>query len=353
MPTLTFTNRFHADISGNRVKHLMTHLSTTLKQMRDHGVRDCGKLEPLVYRDHMFRYRFHGDRRLVLQKISKDAWKVVCILTRGDKIYDNQNRNSELDRFAKHELDQSKVAELEQRLGLRDIDATPSESKHKETKPEQAYTEDAPLIATTEPESVAIVFEPLEVEPMEDWELVSLFASPDLLRRFADLAHWPVDLREKLLHCSTSSEISSIPGATPEQLESLIGFLTENGDKSDIERCWLLPDEDLRTIAERSLGSFLLFLDDDQKALVNKPLDVGPFLVRGTAGTGKSTVCLYRMRRMIEQRIGETLFDGTGRARYLFVTFTNQLKMASENLFRVICTGYEPRRRVRGIQNRR
>ncbi len=285
----------------------------------------------------MFRYRFHGDRRLVLQKISEDAWKIVCILTRGDKIYDNKNRNSELDRFAKHDLNQSKVAELEQRLGLRDIDATPSEPKHRETKPEQTYAEDAPPVATTEPESVAIVIEPLEVEPMEDWELVSLFATPDLLRRFADLAHWPIDLRGKLLDCSTSNEVSSLPGATPEQLESLIGFLTENGDKSDIERCWLLPDEDLRTLAERSLGSFLLFLDDDQKALVNKPLNVGPFLVRGTAGTGKSTVCLYRMRRMIEQRTGETLFDGAGKPRYLFVTFTNQLVMTSKNLFHEIC----------------
>jgi superfamily I DNA/RNA helicase len=236
-------------------------------------------------------------------------------------------------------LDPSKVAELERRLGLQDAASAVFVPENEETISKLSYSEDVPPDTELGSHPEAINPEPLVVEPMEDWELVSLLATPDLLRRFASLAQWPTSSCEALLACKTSSEICSLPSVAPDQLENLLTFLTENRHLSDIERCWMLPDGDIKTVAERPLESFLLFLDDDQKALVDKPLDVGPFLVRGTAGTGKSTVCLYRMRRMIEQRFGESLFDASGKPRYLFATYTNQLTSTSEKLFSEICRG--------------
>lgn len=66
---------------------------------------------------------------------------------------------------------------------------------------------------------------------------------------------------------------------------------------------------------------FLLRLDEEQARIADLQRK-GPTLVRGGAGTGKSTIALYRARNLA----------GQGRSRVLFTTYTTALVKASEQL---------------------
>ncbi|AKC80661.1 hypothetical protein XB05_19410 [Xanthomonas arboricola] len=57
----------------------------------------------------------------------------------------------------------------------------------------------------------------------------------------------------------------------------------------------------------------------------------GPYLLKGSAGTGKYLVKLYHMRDLIVMRAGESLYD-THSASYGVVTYTNTLVDANGTL---------------------
>lgn len=83
--------------------------------------------------------------------------------------------------------------------------------------------------------------------------------------------------------------------------------------------------DDLIRYREGDLVGFLLRLDEEQIRLTKWALK-GPTMVRGGAGTGKSTVALYRVKEILER--------GTGNERVLFTTYTNALLRVSEQLLR-------------------
>lgn len=78
---------------------------------------------------------------------------------------------------------------------------------------------------------------------------------------------------------------------------------------------------DVERFAEEDLSSFLLRLTPEQERLINQDRR-GPILVRGGPGTGKSTLALYRVQRLLEQ----------GVTSVLFTTYTNALVTYSEQL---------------------
>ena len=83
--------------------------------------------------------------------------------------------------------------------------------------------------------------------------------------------------------------------------------------------------DDLVRYAEGELITFLLKLDPAQERLTRWALQ-GPTLVKGGAGTGKSTVALYRVRAVLERkgaRPDETV---------LFTTYTRALERATGQL---------------------
>jgi superfamily I DNA/RNA helicase/mRNA-degrading endonuclease RelE of RelBE toxin-antitoxin system len=81
--------------------------------------------------------------------------------------------------------------------------------------------------------------------------------------------------------------------------------------------------EDLQRHSDGELVRFLLYLDDEQRQAVEKSLDHCA-MVRGGPGTGKSTVALYRAKRLLEK--------GPANTTLLFTTFTNALVNASRDL---------------------
>ena len=79
--------------------------------------------------------------------------------------------------------------------------------------------------------------------------------------------------------------------------------------------------DDLERFTEGSLTDFLLKLDTEQENLLNFRSD-GPVLVKGGAGTGKSTLAIHRVKQLIEK-------DCTS---ILFTTYTSALVAYSEQL---------------------
>lgn len=82
---------------------------------------------------------------------------------------------------------------------------------------------------------------------------------------------------------------------------------------------------DLVKYREGSLVAFLLKLDEGQRELTDWALS-GPTMVRGGAGTGKSTVALYRVKALLERP------RSRGDERVLFTTYTRALIGASQQL---------------------
>jgi superfamily I DNA/RNA helicase/mRNA-degrading endonuclease RelE of RelBE toxin-antitoxin system len=144
-----------------------------------------------------------------------------------------------------------------------------------------------------------------------DW-LESLNISP---------AYFPV-----LVPCRSEEELLavSLPGAVLERV-------LDNLFPRPIEEVSHQPDlvvqdtEDLVRYKEGDLLTFLLKLDEDQRQLTHWALQ-GPTMVKGGAGTGKSTVALYRVKALLERP------GATGQERLLFATYTRALIAASRQL---------------------
>jgi superfamily I DNA/RNA helicase/mRNA-degrading endonuclease RelE of RelBE toxin-antitoxin system len=83
---------------------------------------------------------------------------------------------------------------------------------------------------------------------------------------------------------------------------------------------YLLPD-DLDALFDGKLTAFLLKLDPEQQQYCDFPT-TGPVIVKGGAGTGKSTLAIYRVRALKQNG-----FD-----RILFTTYTNALVNYSRQL---------------------
>jgi superfamily I DNA/RNA helicase/mRNA-degrading endonuclease RelE of RelBE toxin-antitoxin system len=82
---------------------------------------------------------------------------------------------------------------------------------------------------------------------------------------------------------------------------------------------------DLVRYKNGDLLSFLLKLDEDQIKLTDWALK-GPTMVKGGAGTGKSTVALYRIKKLMERP------GAVGTEKILFTTYSRALTTASRQL---------------------
>ncbi len=87
---------------------------------------------------------------------------------------------------------------------------------------------------------------------------------------------------------------------------------------------------------KRKLESFLLMLDEEQEEFVARfkgdSRPVGPWLLKGGPGSGKSTVTLYSIRSLLEGLTQLNLFEQDGPLNILYTTFTNSLVRVSEHL---------------------
>ena len=144
------------------------------------------------------------------------------------------------------------------------------------------------------------------------------------------LACWRVapEFHNDLIACSTEEELEAAPVPPDTLLRVYEGLWPATAEQLAAQPDQMLFDpEDLLRYADGTLSTFLLRLDEQQKPLTHWALR-GPTLVKGGPGSGKSTVALYRLQAVVEQRLRET-----GRLpTVLFATFTNALTHVSESL---------------------
>lgn len=139
------------------------------------------------------------------------------------------------------------------------------------------------------------------------------------------LKQWqiPQEYWQKILKVKHSDDILDLP--IPDRLISRILDNCFPRDLAEIERSpeyKLTKPEDLERFVEGEIEAFLLKLDPEQEKLLDFGNNNGAILVKGGAGTGKSTLALYRVKKLVE----------LGYQSILFTTYTNALVNYSEQL---------------------
>jgi len=148
----------------------------------------------------------------------------------------------------------------------------------------------------------------------------------------------PVSAVPTLLRCTTEEALLEAP-VPPE----VLGRVVDRLFPPTIERLDQQPDlvvsstKDLVRFKEGDLLGFLLRLDENQLKLTQWALK-GPTMVRGGAGTGKSTVALYRVKALLERP------GASGAERVLFTTYTRSLLTVTQQLLEQLLTPAQLRR---------
>lgn len=160
-----------------------------------------------------------------------------------------------------------------------------------------------------------------------------------------EVLDWITEDELFLLHVPPESWPDILKART---IEGLQDCAIDAGIKTQIEDYWTNPQptqieklyalssaQGADAIAQQPLSRFLIAMDPEQKHALQRIKADGPYLLKGSAGTGKSLVGLYHIRDLITSRTGESLYDSSS-ALYGVVTFTNTLVDANQTLLQSI-----------------
>lgn len=273
----TFTNQLLA-IPKERVLQVLEKIEVLRDDPKPHGNL---KKKLHGYKGDIYRLR-SGDYRIIYTY--GDGWVALLGVDARKDVY----RGSKL------------VAEETE------IDITAFSNLEELLTPEKAPTPPAKPVET-------VTLLPIELtEELLDRLLVPKSWFPPLLacRTFDDLleADVPDGVRDRVFDCITAPNFDLVLKQP--------SFVTGSSD-------------DLLRFKEGDLLGFLLKLNSEQEKFVTWAVNAtGPTLLKGSPGTGKSTVALYRTREILRQLQAK----GTRHPRILFTTYTNALVHFSEQL---------------------
>jgi superfamily I DNA/RNA helicase/mRNA-degrading endonuclease RelE of RelBE toxin-antitoxin system len=273
----TFTNQLLA-IPKERVMQILEKIEVLRDDPKPHGSL---KKKLHGYKGDIYRLR-SGDFRIIYTY--GDGWVALLGVDARKDVYKGDKLVTE-----EAEIDITAFAKLDDLL-------TPEKPPSPEPRPSQAET-----------------FLPVELtEALLDHLLIPKTCFPALLtcRTFDDLleADVPDAVRDRLFDCITAPNFDHVLNQP--------SFVTGS------------PDALLR-FKEGDLLGFLLKLNPEQEKFVTWASNAaGPTLLKGSPGTGKSTVALYRTRQILQQLQA----NGVSQPRILFTTYTNALVTFSEQL---------------------
>ena len=168
-----------------------------------------------------------------------------------------------------------------------------------------------------------------------DWESILISQSRPLPEpitvELLNELNVPSTYHKRLVLIKDQDALLSCPGVDEEILLRIDQYMFEMPITEVVCQPDLILNEvdDLLRYREGELLGFLLKLSPEQEKFVNWALpNSGPTLVKGSPGTGKSTVALYRVRSILNKLRKE----GNSNPRILFTTYTNALVNSSQQL---------------------
>jgi superfamily I DNA/RNA helicase/mRNA-degrading endonuclease RelE of RelBE toxin-antitoxin system len=288
---MTFTLTFKPDFMKDFIRFGrsdQTRISSYISEIeKNPNIPKGDTIKKLKYTDNLWRYRFK-DCRIVYAVFPTRKVVVLLVIGQRDKVYDRLNYNPQTPNMAGF----SKV--LEDVLNP-DVEAPPTWSDF--NRPE--IVEETPL---------SYIF---SKKQLSDWDI-------------------PEEYIPALMECRTEEALENCD--IPEMyILKIIDLMSPAARIEDIVQQPTRVIDRVDSLLDYSSGElgildFLLFLDEDQERMVDWALK-GPTLVKGGAGSGKSTVALYRARALCEGAMQQFI-----KPRILFTTYTNSLVRASEQL---------------------
>jgi mRNA-degrading endonuclease RelE of RelBE toxin-antitoxin system len=151
------------------------------------------------------------------------------------------------------------------------------------------------------------------------------------------LSNWHIAAEHRLALACCRSEDDLLESGVPYPVLSKVIDLLWPATFEQLEHSatQIMPAaSELERYVSGELTTFLLRLDDDQKRIAELNLmgAAGPTLVKGGPGSGKSTVALYRIKRLLEEHSGGMF----GPPKVLFTTYTKALTKANKELLKAL-----------------
>lgn len=189
-------------------------------------------------------------------------------------------------------------------------------------------SEDNPSLPPEFDDDLDALFEQPEI-PTFSFSSAASQESPlphEISTEWLEALHVPRSSFPELLRCSSEEELLDAP-VDPAVLARVIDAMFPPPLREVVQQPDLVVPsaEDLVRYKEGDLLGFLLRLDDEQARFASWALK-GPTMVRGGAGTGKSTVALYRVKEVLERE------GATGQETLLFTTYTRALLTVTRQL---------------------
>lgn len=140
-----------------------------------------------------------------------------------------------------------------------------------------------------------------------------------------DKPYWP-----QLAEIASLQDLEevSLPAAIKARIED---YLTAPAQHHIGKIYQLAGSDQLSAISDQPLSAFAVALDPAQQAIVEKPLEKGPYLVRGGPGTGKTLITVARIHRLYQERVLDNLL-GKGKVRVGFVSYTKSLVSSASSM---------------------
>lgn len=185
-------------------------------------------------------------------------------------------------------------------------------------------------------------------EKLSDEELLSIGLPQELLPKVrsvtsqADLealqSSFPENVYEALTWYVQGEDWEQIKEAYTDAYSDEKAIVPTTIGKLDTGRFHIVTsDEDLRSVMDKPLAQWRVFLHPLQKRIVDNAWR-GAVLVTGGAGTGKTVAAIHRARHLVQ------LPDWKDTDKLLFTTFTKNLALDLKQLLKQICTREEMKR---------
>jgi superfamily I DNA/RNA helicase/mRNA-degrading endonuclease RelE of RelBE toxin-antitoxin system len=191
-----------------------------------------------------------------------------------------------------------------------------------------------PKPSRTSPATPSVSEQQEIVQPHLEEQEIEVEQLPWLDEHELFLLHVPSDLWETILGAGSLDGLHA--AAIPPEVKAQLEDYWTNPAGTHVDKLFSLANnQNLSSINQQPLVNFLVALDPEQREVLGKLKADGPYLLKGSAGTGKSLVGLYHVRDLVTARVGEGLYDERP-SRYAVITFTNTLVKASEKLLHAI-----------------